>query len=375
MATPPTNTDSNSSTQRLKAVELVRALAAILVLAQHVKAVASDDFGVAFPSGIAGFIIPGVDLFFVLSGAMMVRAYQKNFGASKKLGAFAGQRASRLLPLLWLLITIKIALLVAFPSLSREDRATSDIVIASYFMLPLPWPAVFPIIGVAWTLAHELVFYFVVGLGIVVGKRAFWFTLAVWAAAAIYANLLAPANSLTGAHYLVRFILNERNAEFLIGALVYRAGSAIVGSRRSVNVVLPLFLLVASAGWFTAAAYVDVARGPGNISLLLGYGLPSALVVLSALVVPDSVLSHPPIAKLVALPRHVGLASYSLFLSHFLTLDAVVLALRFLRIPASDLPSVLILCALLAISILVALIMRRWVEGPLTALARTRLKV
>lgn len=375
MATVHTIADVRSATPRLKAVELVRALAAILVLAQHVKAIAGDDFAIAFPGGVAGFIVPGVDLFFVLSGAMMVRAYGKDFGIGKRLAAFVGQRASRLLPLLWLLITLKIALLIAFPSLSREDRATWDIVLASYFMLPLPWPAVFPIIGVAWTLAHELIFYIIVGLGIVIGKRAFWIGLAVWAAAAIYANLLAPLNTLAGAHYLVRFILNERNAEFLAGALAYRVGGAILGSRRPTSVLLPVALLVASAAWFTTAAYIDVSRGPGNISLLLGYGLPSALIVLAALVVPDGVLSHPPIARLIAFPRQVGLASYSLFLSHFLTLDAMVLVLLALKIPTNGALSILLLCALLAGAIVIALALRRWVESPLISATRRWLNV
>ena len=358
---------------RFKALELVRPLAAVLVLLQHVTAVSSERLGIVFAGGMWSFGFAGVDLFFVLSGALMLHAYQEDLGNPARLGAYLGRRAARVMPLLWLLTTAKILLLLAVPALSRADRVSLDVVVASYLMLPLPWPSVYPIIGVAWTLAHEVAFYAIVALGILLGKRAFWICLTVWTAAVIWANFAAPAGTLQNAPSWVRFVLYERNAEFLIGALVYRLSATLAAAHKTGGLALPISVLGFGIVWFSISAYLEFLQGHDDASLIVRYAIPSALVVFSALIIPDNFLSRPFAARVFALPLLIGAASYSLFLSHFLALDATMFLFGALGLQSLGIPPTLLPSAMVTVACVGALFLHKLVELPLMRWSRNRL--
>ncbi|MBX7213724.1 MAG: acyltransferase [Thermoflexales bacterium] len=309
--------------KRLWSIELIRAFAAILVLAQHVKYVATTKLDIAYLPGTAGFVVPGVDLFFVLSGAMMVKTVERTFGNPGNIPAFAAGRASRLLPILWLFISLKVIAILLFPNLSYEGRLDPIVVAASYLLLPLPWPSVYPIIGVAWTLSHELLFYTFLVVGIARGSRAFWVGMSVWSVVAIVCNYCLPGLPLGNSHYLLRFILNERNIEFLLGGLVFKTTQAFVSRRRLDSRLAASMLILVGLIWFSVAAAIEQQVGSGNVPLLMFYGLPSALLVLAGFQLDKPPPEAGPIGWAVRIARLVGRSSYSIFATQFLALDAI----------------------------------------------------
>jgi exopolysaccharide production protein ExoZ len=100
----------------------------------------------------------GVELFFILSGyviCMRIRSYATG-------GAFMRSRIRRLFPLYAIFTTLVLLTFLINPAwrLNNFHLGLTSIV-QSYLIMP-QWN--FPILGVGWTLEHEMIFYWLVGL-------------------------------------------------------------------------------------------------------------------------------------------------------------------------------------------------------------------
>ena len=98
----------------------------------------------------------GVDIFFVISGAVMALSTSERTIAP----AFLVRRIERIAPLYWLVTTAKVGALIAVPAAFalRLDLAH---VLTSYAFIP--WPdqtgEVHPVVYVGWSLVYEVWFY------------------------------------------------------------------------------------------------------------------------------------------------------------------------------------------------------------------------
>lgn len=143
--------------QRLESIQILRAVAALLVLFAHtwpslIRFGAQDQI----PNFILGAV--GVDLFFVISGFIMVYASERLFGRPGSPREFLTRRLIRIVPLYWLLTTV---IVVVVYRMSSQDNATWTNILGSYLFIPTARPAgtTEPILGVGWTLNHEMFFY------------------------------------------------------------------------------------------------------------------------------------------------------------------------------------------------------------------------
>lgn len=144
----------SAPSQRLVALDGLRGIAALCVVAYHLKA----------PLGFA--IAPGgdlaVDLFFLLSGLVLARAYDARFAAGLNSGQFLRARLLRLYPLYALGLAISFLFAAAYVSRPglRLEIAASFALGALY--LPTPEPLaydpryMFPANIPAWSLFFEL---------------------------------------------------------------------------------------------------------------------------------------------------------------------------------------------------------------------------
>src|SRR5690348_841715 len=98
-------------------IQILRAVAAIAVVVSH-AAQNLDRFAIApntshfFVSGAAG-----VDLFFVISGFVMVYASEPLFGSASGAVTFLYHRIVRIVPLYWLATTFYVIVAVLLPGL------------------------------------------------------------------------------------------------------------------------------------------------------------------------------------------------------------------------------------------------------------------
>src|SRR5262249_32463856 len=115
----------------------------------------------------------GVDLFFVISGFVMVYASEPLY---EKLGAprvFFLRRLARIVPSYWATTIF----LLAYGMIARVDLATSwdaaEWIVASFLFIPCPRPngVMLPYHYVGWTLNYEMFFYVVFAGAILLPRR------------------------------------------------------------------------------------------------------------------------------------------------------------------------------------------------------------
>ena len=289
----------------LLSIQCLRGIAAMMVVAFH-----------AFPQlqrmGYEGreppFLSAGVDIFFIISGFIML--YSAHRSPARGGGAFLLNRAIRILPLYWILTTVLVMVALFAPQLLYSTRLVPGHAIMSYLMLPAIHPVTGlyqPILIPGWTLNYEMFFYLIFALGLWLvtdrGRK-----LAVLTGGIIVAVTLLP---LRGAG---SFYTNGVIVEFAYGlamACLFLAGKRI-GKR---------LCIVAMVAGFAVMAINDHLDLP-DVRFLV-YGLPALLVFAGALYLPlDS--RH----ALVRLMRILGDASYSIYLSHMMTMAAFGMAWR-----------------------------------------------
>lgn len=105
--------------------------------------------------GVGGI---GVEIFFMVSGYVICMTAASHATGS----AFLVSRIRRIYPLYWIFTSLVVLAYLVNPNwhLSNFDPGPLSL-IRSYLILPQPG---FPILGVGWTLEHEMVFYVLVGM-------------------------------------------------------------------------------------------------------------------------------------------------------------------------------------------------------------------
>jgi peptidoglycan/LPS O-acetylase OafA/YrhL len=321
-------------------IQALRALAAIFVMLAHVGSLSA--YHAYFPK--IDFLhhgIFGVDLFFVISGFIMVYITSERWSG---VGSFLAARALRIYPLWWL------CLLVLAPEIIPYLLGKPDgwYYVASFFLVPAPIGSgeLYPPIVQGWTLSYELMFYLVFGLLMLTGRR--------YIAAKVAITLLA----LFGAGFLSsgtphKFFTNAIFLEFAFGVAI---GEAFVSNRLRLWYVVPLSI-AAAVGWYFKQPIVEDFR-------LLYYGAPAAALVIVALLAERANIVAPkPI-------EFLGDASYSLYLSHVTVIMAVAPWLAwapfYMAFP-------IVICAALAVSALLYLGFERPIHQASRWFYRTRL--
>jgi peptidoglycan/LPS O-acetylase OafA/YrhL len=144
-------------TRELQSLQAARAIACLLVILYHALQAAGGEAAIrAWPNGSAG-----VDLFFVISGAVMVLSTRNLTTHPGPARTFIARRLRRIVPLYWLLTAIKLTLATAAPSLASHTAPTPWNIAASLLFIPSrdAADAIRPVLPIGWTLNFEMLFY------------------------------------------------------------------------------------------------------------------------------------------------------------------------------------------------------------------------
>lgn len=345
----------HSAIMPLHSLQSLRAVAALLVLAAHASQIDSRFFSAPVSSGqwILGFA--GVDLFFVISGFVMVYiTHNKPRGDAHFIGRFAYARFTRIYPVYWFFTALALAAYIAIPGALNRDLA--DLQIWQSFTL---WPIEgdLPVLHVGWTLTHEIYFYLAFTLFLALPERWLPALLALWGGLVIAGSVW-----LQGLPAIGTLIVNPLTIEFILGAV---AGMLICsGERRLARAALALAAL-----WLIAAAWLvwpeNAEAFPAGWARVAAFGVPSMLIVYGAISLEMQGSLKPP-GWLVIL----GDWSYALYLCHLLVLSGLV------RVWVSALPdfgpmaSLAFLIVALTLSIAVAGAAFRLLEFPVLKATR-----
>jgi exopolysaccharide production protein ExoZ len=342
---------------RLGSIQVLRASAALMVAfghLQHEAELMPVMLDHAFSSIFLGLSRVGVDLFFVISGFIMVYASERLFMAQGGARAFLARRVARIVPLYWLMTTIFLLTLLFLPSAVSTGLPEIGDVLRSYFFIPYQQPGASmmqPLYKNGWTLNYEMFFYLSFSLFLFMRLRA-----AVCAMAAVFSLFVMIGAEFPGLPESIRFWLNPIILEFVFGALIGLA--CLEGNRLSP--VPALLLVVTGLTLLLVGNWMDIEPVGGLRPLI--WGLPAAMIVAGLSLAPAEGRND----GKPSLTQRLGDASYALYLLH-------PLIIRVLRIVwdktglVNTLNPWFFVLAGIAIMVPAALWMYRWVEKPLTA--------
>lgn len=301
-------------TDRLGSLQAARGLAATMVVAFHALFIERKYMpDSALLPDFFGFGLTGVDLFFVISGFVMVLTTQGRHGDAREVRRFLWHRFARIYPTYWFYFFILLAVYLVAPNLVGASQGHRFDLVSSFLLLP---DEGLPLLLVAWSLVHELWFYIVFALLLALPARLLTAGLAVWAAVIVAANLALPPPE----NPFLRVGLHAFTLEFIAGCvcgLIYRsAGFRRLSPATATTMLLCGIVLVVAAHHYQLADGSDVIQSiPLARVLVLGPGFGLLVLGLAGLEPRTRFFELPPV-------RLAGDMSYSLYLSHVLVLSA-----------------------------------------------------
>lgn len=251
----------------------------------------------------------GVDIFFVISGFIMVYISEESFGHKEGAQDFLMKRIIRVVPIYWIYTLLMAAFLFFAPRLfSGGKKFSLAHLIAS--LLFIPWENgigyLKPILGLGWTLNFEMYFYVVFAALLFFSKRFFLPLLASILLGGFLAGLLfAPVPP------IFDVITSPMLFEFFMGCIIgalYMRRKIILPGYLCINLIAVGVILLILTGIFEI-------RG---ISRVIMWGIPGAAIVTGAVFLEKSrrINFHPLFTML-------GNSSYSLYLTHLFTINAI----------------------------------------------------
>ncbi|MDC3152023.1 acyltransferase [Candidatus Pelagibacter sp.] len=145
-------------------LQLLRAFAAINVVYLHVL-IGGESYGkpsIVFPY-VGGWGANGVDIFFVISGFVMIYTHSIN---PKTILNFYKSRILRIVPVYWLITSFIILIYFFFPNIFRSLIIDIKSSISSFLFVSQILNSSHPIINLGWTLEWEMLFYLIFGLAL-----------------------------------------------------------------------------------------------------------------------------------------------------------------------------------------------------------------
>ncbi len=334
-------------------VQIMRAIAAALVVFGHAgqeMSLMAAKTGQSAPNLEFFNWAWGVDIFFVISGFIMMHTSSEHFGKPGASREFIRRRLIRIVPLYWLTTTAFVLTALLAPKILNVPPSSLWHGIASYAFIPEANAngAVRPLLALGWTLNYEMFFYVLFALGMLLPLRKGLMTLC-----AIFVTLLSFGALGPWHNTQVDFWTSQLLAEFLLGVgigLMARRGFALNGLEA---------LLLCAAGVAGAIIMGPLWAMEADIPELARAGVPAAFLVTAAVLGPDVSRN-----KVTVWLAFVGDASFALYLIH----PFAIRPLReiWLRVADGYLPMPLYLLAAVASAIAVAALVHLYVERPMT---------
>jgi peptidoglycan/LPS O-acetylase OafA/YrhL len=286
-------------TQTFDSIQVMRGIAALMVVGDHVSQFwgrATGQREIMWRNGAAG-----VDIFFVISGIVMVLSTHGRPMGLAAAGKFLERRGLRLLPMYWLvtaLFTMEYVLIRYYPVIMThgEDypHLTGKFLLTSIFLLPFNNAGYYlPVVGVGWTLRFECFFYLAFAASLAFRVKPQYFLSITLLPLAILLQIFKGQHHVNDPPMLL--------LEFLMGVWM---ALVVVRTRWQ----LPRGVLIGVA---VVSFSLLLIPWPGSGSRYFTWGIP-AFVLLGSLMLLDRNGS-------VRWPRFLlllGDASYSLYLIH-----------------------------------------------------------
>ncbi len=293
----------SSSSAKLDTIQALRGIAAGLIVVMH----GFYESGLPKPAFFPFHI--GVDIFFVISGFIMVYTSRNLFGAKGAWKIFMARRLVRIVPVYWFYTTLLVVVALIMPSVLQTVEFEPVHVVLSYFFIPHEnlSGSLHPFLDLGWTLNYEMYFYAVFAAMLFLPMRVMLFSLSAFFVLSVIAGFFIPEEN-SALYFWTRSIV----LEFVGGAWI---GYAFLSGRRISGGAGVTFGFIA-----VVLLFLDYnIDGQRAINLEL-----AAVLLVAAAILPFRM------EKLAVQGWLLGLgdASYTIYLAHPFILAALALVLR-----------------------------------------------
>ncbi|QLJ67737.1 acyltransferase [Serratia marcescens] len=352
---------------KIESIQILRGLAALSVVLFHYRYyLVPDGASVAVPNMLFGWGAIGVDLFFVISGFIMVYITNDKTGGVKASVEFIVNRLTRILPTYYIILLF-VFLTGGAMSIFHYPEKTNTLISALTFHPYTNSPAPLYIndegmFNVRWTLNYELYFYLAFSLCLLVRHRLLaltcWFSFPAILACFTGQNVTFSTAGYEFNSSLLRFFTNPIIIEFGFGMLSGYVYNHLKGRNEKLFFSLAILTLASTI-------YLVV------IGRLPAYNLSTSFIF--SLLVLFFALSNNTIIKLTPSPVIVlGNISFSWYLLH--SPLASFVSDKVEKAHQNLMHSSLGFIALIAISILIAFLSHKYIEIKLSKSIRSIIK-
>ena len=263
---------------KIDSIQVLRFFAAFSVMMVHLPVF---EFG-----------IWGVDIFFVISGFIMMYVTENN----EKF--FLLKRIFRIVPLYWILTLGVFVLAIFIPEVLNNTTANTAHLIKSLFFIPFDKNGTghFPILFLGWTLNFEVIFYFLFSLSLVFFKENRMIACSIFIIIFLVFNKVFSEKN-----FIFETYANDIFIEFIFGMILFTIWKRYKNkiSTNLTNHFICLTILLVSIFILNYC----------NFSRSISYGLPSLILAIYFLFF----LNHLKFPKILV---SLGDASYCIYLLH-----------------------------------------------------------
>ena len=342
----PRPADGVAVSAKLANIQVLRFFAAALVVAGH-SGVEVSRLYPAFDTSLRRCGVAGVDLFFVISGFVMI--YTTRCG-DLTITQFLTKRIIRIVPLYWLATALMILLMLAVPRGADGLEFDALAVIKSFLFIPFENSRsheIRPLFQIGWTLNYEMFFYLLFALTLSLGAACQIFALGL-----SFFILTVLQFAVASENVLARFYGAPIIIEFIFGMTIgwlYLRGSQLPDLAGFALTALGLLI-------FITGVCTGVSEGNDRAFF---WGIPAAIALMAALQMEQqgwfragSVISS------------LGDSSYALYLSHIFVIKIAALVLVFLGFQ-SVASGLAVWCIFVVAAVTCGILVYRFLEMPL----------
>lgn len=343
----------------------MRGLAMLLVVLVHLQASEAQHSSDPLLPWASQFGIMGVDIFFVISGFIMVTVTQDHPYPWRSALHFLLHRLMRIYPAYWLASLALLLASVLLPITTSSPVQDIAFVLKSFLL----WPqAQMPLLAVGWTLVHELFFYIVFTALLCLSTRWRSIALALWAVATVasYLHWHPPAWQPVWVVLTSPLTLEFIAGCFLAQCLQHRSLRHRPLQHRPLQhpaYVLLTGVLATAASWMHWS-WTHPGTLPGEMMRVV-YFLPPSLLLLAGAIGLEQ--------RTRTLPHWLaaaGDASYSIYLTHVPCIAAMAMLWRWFAPQAGWVDNAMTVSITLGATILFGVLFSRCIEKPLLHYSR-----
>ncbi|PAF44764.1 acyltransferase [Helicobacter sp. 11S02596-1] len=279
-------------------------------------------------------------IYFLPFQALLCATYRKKFPPPP--ASFLKNRFIRIYPIYIATLIPFLIIFLLMPQIVNTHAPTPSI-LKSITLIPFFNGSYLNL--VAWTLSYEAYFYLIFSISLLLRKNA------ILATSIILLALIAIGNI-----FDIEFIASPISIEFIFGMLIYK----LIFKKTELNKYIAFILILAGAS-FICLLPSGVAFSSGDVSRVLYYGIPSAMILAGFLSPFISTCESKTLTLL-------GDASYSIYLTHILTINAIYVAFKHFGMQEKMYLLMIIIAVLM--SVIVGVVAHLKIEKPLIKKAR-----